>query len=196
MSFAQKKKPVAAVAPHRYNVPCTLCFNSIKVQAIFSNSADHSYAFISLCNNYRYQTYIQVFDSLTNELDWEKIKIFQENVFIYLIQFTCTGTCIFFIIDHLWKQGMIVGQKESDPLQKLSSIFLVMKMMMISWMILKFQVTNLQAILSLAIDKSNLRKTWIGVYSRQMIIVLYTASPVVNRRSLNSTSSKKVHTYM
>lgn len=58
---------------------------------------------------------------------------------------------VFFIIDHLWKQGMIVGQKESDPLQKLSSIFLVMKMM-ISWMILKFQVTNLQAILSLAID--------------------------------------------
>lgn len=48
---------------------------------------------------------------------------------------------------------MIVGQKESDPLQKLLSIFLVMKMMMmISWMILKFQVTNLQAILSLAID--------------------------------------------
>lgn len=59
---------------------------------------------------------------------------------------------VFFIIDHLWRQGMIVGQKESDPLQKLLSIFLVMKMMMISWMILKFQVTNLQAILSLAID--------------------------------------------
>lgn len=59
---------------------------------------------------------------------------------------------VFFIIDHLLRQGMIVGQKESDPLQKLLSIFLVMKMMMISWMILKFQVTNLQAILSLAID--------------------------------------------
>lgn len=60
---------------------------------------------------------------------------------------------VFFTIDHLWRQGMIVGPKESDPLQKLLSIFLVMKMMMmISWMILKFQVTNLQAILSLAID--------------------------------------------
>lgn len=70
-----------------------------------------------------------MFDSLTHELDWEKIKIFQENV-LYIFILYILHVPVFFIIDHLWRQGMIVGQKESGPLQKLLSVFLVMKMMM------------------------------------------------------------------